>query len=270
MSEPFETAGRDRPFTETGPPLADIFSARPAAPRRGQGAADPDGQRRHCETATENDAVSRNDRSATDGPSAPRLRALWGTATRAQINGRTTEQRFRVGGLAGGGGRFARRRLPAPARRLIGGALLFVVIAALGLVAGRHGPPGEREPHQTPSPPQAANPARGAGAATGSLLLQPRPRRPTSARPPRPDPSPGRRDRLDAPPRPKSRPVPPSPREPIPSQLLPRRPIPSPPSPSPQAVAPPPAPAPQVPTPPARWAPALPAPVPPGSPPEFL
>jgi hypothetical protein len=270
MSEPFETVGRDSPFTEAGLPLADIFSARPAAPQRGQGDADPNVHQRPRSTATENDPGSRNKRSATNGPRAPRLRALRAAASRAQVNRRSTAERFRVAGLAGVERRFARWRLPALARTLIGGALLFVVVAALGLVAGRQSPPREQEPHQTPSPPEAMNPARGGGKPAGSLPPQPRPRRPASARPPRADPSPRRRDRLQAPPRPNSRAVPPSPREPVRYPPAPRRPIPSPPSPSPQAAAPPRAPGPQRPTPPALRAPALPAPVPPGSPPEFL
>jgi hypothetical protein len=270
MSEPFETVGRDSPFTEAGLPLADIFSARSAAPQRGQGGADPNGHRRHCKTPTENDAPSRNKRTATNGSRASRSRALRGAAGHAKANRRATDERFRVAGLARGGGRFARRRPPALARTLIGGALLFVVIAALGLVVERQGPPAEQEPYETPSPRQAVKPARGGGEAAGSLVPRPGPRRPASARPRTTDPSPGSRDHLQAPPRLKSRRVPPSPREPVPSPLLPRRPIPSPPSPSPQAVAPPRVPGPQRPAPPARRAPALPVSVPPGSPPEFL
>jgi hypothetical protein len=279
MSEPFETVGRDSPFTEAGLPLADIFSARPAAPQRGQGDADPNVHQRPRSTATENDPGSRNKRSATNGPRAPRLRALRAAASRAQVNRRSTAERFRVAGLAGVERRFARWRLPALARTLIGGALLFVVVAALGLVAGRQSPPREQEPHRTPAPPHAVNPARGGGQAAGSLLRHPRRRTPASKRPTT-HPSPGRRATLRAQSRQKPRAVPPGPRQLVPARPAPRLPVPAPPAPrqpvlsppkrSTEAVAPPRAPGPQRPAPPARRAPALPAPVPPGSPPEFL
>jgi hypothetical protein len=155
MSEPFETAGRDRIFTDSRPPLADIFGARPAAPRRGKGDAEPNRQQR-----PENDAASRKNGSAANGATAPRLQALRGAASRARSNRRTTDERLRVAGLAGGGdgGRLAGRRLPALERTLIGGALLSVVIAAVGLVVGRQSPPRKPQERQTQAPPQAVKP----------------------------------------------------------------------------------------------------------------
>jgi hypothetical protein len=255
MSEPFDAAREGGPFIEKGPPLEDLFAARPARPRRAQGEVEPTRRQARQKLASRR-AGACEKTSPTGWPGSLRFRGLRRVARRWRRDPRPDEPRGRsTPGPAGGG--FA-RKLAALAAELIAVTLLLTTIAALGQAPERESRSREKQRPQSSSRGQDPNPAlgrRGAARVHGHH----RPSGRSAPAPPRangrnPGPNGGRHTLPPA----RSRPAPPPPPKPGPSP------------PGPGGVAPPRAPGPQTFAPPARRAPALPAPVPPGSPPEFL
>ena len=255
MSEPFDAAGEGGPFIEKGPPLEDLFAARPSQPRRAQGGVEPTRHQRRQKLASRRTGPCEKT-SPTSRLGWLRFRRLREVARRWRRDRRPDERRGRSApGPAGGG--FA-RKLAALAAELIAVTLLLATVAALGQAPERERPSREKQRTQSSSRGHDPNPGLGRRGAAGAPRRHRPSRRSRPATPRAFGRNPGRNGGRDTPPRARSRAGPAAPPEPAP------------PPPAPEGVVPSRAPGPRRPAPPARQAPALPAPVPPGSPPEFL